>query len=78
VVSAFLYRTAISCLQDLKEIGEVFKELQLRFPRQRVMLVTTEKVCPLFVLKLQIYKPISKEVLFVLDAGLYAGPTCDG
>lgn len=29
--------------EDLKAIGEVFRELQLRFPRQRVMLVTTEK-----------------------------------
>lgn len=34
-------------LQDLKGIAEVFKQLQLRFPHQRVMLVTTEKVRPL-------------------------------
>jgi tetraacyldisaccharide 4'-kinase len=29
--------------EDLKEIGEVFKQLQLRYPGQRVMLITTEK-----------------------------------
>ncbi|XP_024403908.1 probable tetraacyldisaccharide 4'-kinase, mitochondrial isoform X2 [Physcomitrium patens] len=29
--------------EDLKGIAEVFKQLQLRFPHQRVMLVTTEK-----------------------------------
>lgn len=38
------YVTQGSSSQDLREVGEVFKQLQSRYPCQRVMLVTTEKV----------------------------------